>query len=340
MTGKANRPDTTPPTIPVRKPKFLSTRDTPRLRATWLGHACYLVEFPHGLRVLFDPVFTSRCSPFSWLGPKRYTEIPCRVEDIPIIDLAIISHNHYDHLSYETVITIKKKNPNTHFFVPLGNKAWFESCGIHNVTELDWWESRYVQLVFGDSPSSAHDEAEGLASSVKSNVPEIAGTIHCTPSQHMSARSAFDRARTLWASWCVESGGKRVWFAGDSGYRAVPEQLEGHDDYDAEYADLPRCPAFSQIGNHRGPFDLGLIPIGAYLPRWIMSPMHANPFDSVDMFRDTGCKRALGMHWGTFVLTEEDVLAPPKLLKAALKQSNVAEEGIFDICDIGETREF
>ena len=64
--GKAHKTDLTPP--PVRKPEFLRTRDTPKLRATWLGHACYYVEFPGGLRVLFDPVFTVSCSPFEWLG--------------------------------------------------------------------------------------------------------------------------------------------------------------------------------------------------------------------------------------------------------------------------------
>lgn len=68
ISGSGNSPNTTPPTVPVRKPDFLPSRETGKLRATWLGHACYYVEFPSGLRVLFDPVFTDRCSPLSWLG--------------------------------------------------------------------------------------------------------------------------------------------------------------------------------------------------------------------------------------------------------------------------------
>lgn len=112
------------------------------------------------------------------------------------------------------------------------------------------------------------------------------------------------------------------------------------DDYAPEYAHLPHCPAFKQIGELRGPFDLGLIPIGAYDPRYIMSSMHANPFDSVEIFKDTKCKRAMGIHWGTWTLTIEDVLEPPVLLKKALKKSGIAETGVFDICDIGESREF
>lgn len=126
----------------------------------------------------------------------------------------------------------------------------------------------------------------------------------------------------------------------DTGYRTVPQMPKGEDSYSEKYAHLPHCPAFKQIGDLRGPFDLGLIPIGAYDPRWIMSPMHADPYDSVNIFVDTKCKRALGMHWGTWVLTEEDVLEPPRLLKDALSKKGIPELGIFDVCDIGESREF
>lgn len=126
----------------------------------------------------------------------------------------------------------------------------------------------------------------------------------------------------------------------DTGYRAVPHLPPDVDDYSPAYAHLPTCPAFAQIGAHRGPFDLGLIPIGAYDPRWIMSPMHANPKDAVNIFADVQCRRALGMHWGTWVLTEEDVMEPPCRLREALREKGVQERGVFDVCDIGESREF
>lgn len=321
LTGKANKPDTTPPTVPVHAPKFLPSRETAELRATWLGHACYYVEFPSGLRVLFDPVFEHRCSPFSWLGPQRYTEAPCKIEDIPIIDAVVISHNHYDHLSLPTVTAIANKHKGVQFFAPLGNKKWFTSSGIHNMTELDWWETRELKLT-------------------REGEPEMTALIGAVPCQHMTARGPFDRMETLWASWTVESGGKKVYFAGDTGYRTVPQMPKGEDSYSEKYAHLPHCPAFKDIGNLRGPFDLGLIPIGAYDPRWIMSPMHADPYDSVNIFVDTKCKRALGMHWGTWVLTEEDVLEPPRLLKDALSRKGIPQTGVFDVCDIGESREF
>ncbi|KAF2086582.1 Zn-dependent hydrolase/oxidoreductase [Saccharata proteae CBS 121410] len=342
LNGTANSPDTTPPTVPIRKPVFLPSRETKVLRATWLGHACYYVEFPGGLRILFDPVFEPRCSPFSFIGPKRYTDIPCQIEDIPAIDAVVISHCHYDHLSYPTVMKIKELHPNAHFFVPLKNKPWFTKSGIHNVTELDWWESRDVHLSPVENGAKNGGNASVSVSETgiqKSAAKEISATIECLPCQHTSARTPFDKAHTLWASWSVTSGGKRVWFAGDTGYRTVDRLPEGEDDYNPKYQ-FPVCPAFKQIGSLRGPFDLGLIPIGAYDPRFVMSSMHANPVDSVNIFKDTRCKRALGMHWGTWVLTEEDVLEPPRFLRKALKDQNIPEEGVFDVCDIGESKEF
>jgi N-acyl-phosphatidylethanolamine-hydrolysing phospholipase D len=342
LTGKMKWPDTTPPTVPVVKPTFLPSRDpTTTLRATWLGHACYYVEFPSGLRVLFDPVFEDRCSPFSFMGPKRYTEIPCQLSEIPIVDVVVISHSHYDHLSHPTVMELHKAHPNAQFMVGLGLKKWFHECGITNVVEMDWWND--VDLIL--SPSTGKKTVSGVSSgnppSTKAeNSSNITARISCLPCQHTSARSAFDKGHTLWCSWAVASGGKSVWFGGDTGYRAVPELPKGEDDYGPAYKDLPFCPAFEQIGELRGPFDLGLIPIGAYDPRVIMSPMHANPYDSVNIFVDTKCKRAMGIHWGTWVLTTEEVLEPPKLLADAMKKKGLSETGVFDVCDIGESREF
>ncbi|KAE8147504.1 beta-lactamase superfamily domain-containing protein [Aspergillus avenaceus] len=336
LNGKANRPDTKPPTVPVRKPEFLPDRVTPKLRATWLGHACYYVEYPSGLRVLFDPVFEDRCSPFSWLGPKRYTEMPCEIGDLPFVDAVVISHNHYDHLSYPTVKEISKRHPNCHFFVPLGNEEWFRSSGITNVTELDWWEERDIVL---SQSQSSEAQVQEPASGAASSPADIKARVGCLPCQHTSNRGIFDRAKTLWASWYIESEGRKVYFAGDTGYRSVPELPDGTDDHAPEY-NFPSCPAFKQTGEFRGPFDLGLIPIGAYDPRFVWSPVHADPHDAVQIFQDTKCKNALAMHWGTWVLTEEDVLEPPRKLRDALKKHNIPEDGVFDICEIGESREY
>jgi N-acyl-phosphatidylethanolamine-hydrolysing phospholipase D len=341
--------------VRVVKSSFTPSRtELQALRATWLGHACYYVEFPTGLRVLFDPVFEDRCSPFSRIGSKRYTSTPCDVSEIPIIDVVshdirtipcipyanlccdqvVISHSHYDHLSHPTILEIKKRHPLVQFCVPKGLKKWFSDCGIDNAVELDWWEDVDLTLSKGTNKTTV--------TSQKSEVPkdEISARISCLPCQHTSSRTPFDKATTLWASWSVSSGGKSVYFGGDTGYRVVPRLPKGTDDWGTDLLYLPVCSAFKEIGKFRGPFDLGLIPIGGYAPRHIMSAVHGNPYDSVEIFKDTKCKRAMGIHWGTWVLTEEDALEPPRLLKKALAKSGFAETGVFDVCDIGETREF
>ena len=342
--GTANKPDTTPPTVPVRTPSFLPTRDTPKLRATWLGHACYYVEFPGGLRVLFDPVFEDCCAPINLKSLRRFTPPPCEIEDLPAVDVVVISHNHYDHLSYPTIQRLQARFPEAHYFAPLGNKQWFTKCGIHNVTELDWWDTRDVRLDASPGPSQRADsvEVDVDVSTAKppttTSTAAITATVGALPCQHVSARTPFDKCRTLWASWSVESGGAKVFFAGDTGYRTVPSVGADVDDYGPAYAHLTVGPAFAQLGTHRGPFDLGLIPIGAYAPRWMFSAMHADPKDAVNIFVDTKCRRALGMHWGTWVLTEEVVLEPPRKLREALVWKGVREDA-FGVVDIGETAE-
>jgi L-ascorbate metabolism protein UlaG (beta-lactamase superfamily) len=272
--------------------------------------------------------------------------MPCKIEDLPFVDLVVISHSHYDHLSHPTVEALHKAYPNAHFMVGLGLAKWFHACGIKNVTEMDWWQDVDVRMSkqTGEkrlsTTSSITTPRASKEETVNDKGSEILARVSCLPCQHASARTAFDKDTTLWASWAISSGGKSVWFGGDTGYRAVPELPKEVDDYGPEFAHLPHCPAFKEIGELRGPFDLGLIPIAAYTPRFIMSPVHANPFDSVEIFKDTKCKRAMGIHWGTWVLTYEDVLEPPRLLKEALKRSGIAETGVFDVCDIGESREF
>lgn len=352
INGELHPPDTTQPTV-TRKPTFLPTRwSSLALRATWLGHACYYVEYPSGLRVLFDPVFEHRCSPFSWLGPQRYTPRPCDIADLPFVDAVVISHSHYDHLSNPTVHEIATRYPDAHFFVGLGLAKWFHKAGIDKVTELDWWETTDMTL------TPRHHEDGGKSDNGSTGGESITARISALPAQHASGRTLSDKDTTLWCSWAVTSSSssspfpRSVWFGGDTGYRAVPriEHPKAADgsalladpaaDWESPFDELPVCPQFEQIGRLRGPFDLGLIPIGAYGPRHLFSHMHANPYDAVEIFRDTRCKRAMGIHWGTWVLTSEEVLEPPRLLKAALKRRGLQETGVFDVCEIGESREF
>lgn len=362
LLGRLKGPERSAPKPNVIKPEFLTSRFSPAvasptaspsagdaIRATWLGHACYYVEYPSGLRVLFDPVFEDCCSPFpvSRFGPRRFTEPPCGIADLPAVDAVVISHSHYDHLSYPTAMELREHHPRAQFFVGLGLEKWFRRQGIENVTELDWWEEAELTVKVREDMDVKEDGTDEVREKT------ITAKVSCLPCQHTSARHLFDKDTTLWCSWGVQSGedsvSKSVWFGGDTGYRAVPPVhksgfLGGLDesvDYNSEeYASLPRCPQFKQIGDLRGPFDLGLIPIGAYKPRAAFAAMHADPFDAVEIFGETRCRRAMGIHWGTWSLTSEELMEPPRLLKEALKKKGLPEEGLFDVCEIGGSRTF
>lgn len=158
-------------------------------QVTWIGHSTTLVQMG-GRTILTDPIFSLRCSPVGFAGPKRYQKPALTIEDLPQVDIAVISHNHYDHLDKPSVEALGDE---VHWVVPLGLKQWFASLGITRVTELDWWG----QLI--------HDDIRVVA----------------TPAQHWSARGIGDRFETLWASWLIEVDGTKFWFGGDTGYNPI-----------------------------------------------------------------------------------------------------------------------
>ncbi|MEK6806457.1 MAG: MBL fold metallo-hydrolase [Pseudomonadota bacterium] len=251
---------------------------------TWIGHASFLLQFG-GLNALTDPHLTRRTSPVSWAGPERLAPLGLDFPDLPKIDLVVISHSHYDHLDLPTVQRLAREHDPL-FVVPLGLKAWFADNGMARVTELDWWQSA---------------EHAGMK-------------IHAVPVQHFSGRTAFDRNRTLWAGFVLESGGRKVFFAGDTGYSKD----------------------FTDIGKKFAPIDLSLIPIGAYNPRGFMRTVHVDPAEAVKIHQDIGSKFSVGMHWGTFRLTLEPLDEPPLALVAALKSADIAPER-FRVMQHGET---
>ncbi|MDF1628675.1 MAG: MBL fold metallo-hydrolase [Alcanivoracaceae bacterium] len=164
-------------------------------RLTWLGHASFLFQFKN-CNVLTDPVFSERCSPVQFIGPKRYTPAPLQVSELPLITHVLISHNHYDHLDEKTVRDLHRRfGDQLQFFVPTGVADWFTKRGINNVVELGWWQSSV----------DSGDHAE----------------LFCLPTQHFSGRSATDRNASLWCSWLMDIDGFRFYFAGDTGYASL-----------------------------------------------------------------------------------------------------------------------
>lgn len=155
----------------------------------WLGHASMLLRLD-GRYILIDPVLSERASPFSFYGPKRKTPPPLTVQQLPTVDVVLISHNHYDHLDRRTVRQLARRFPQATFIVPLGLKNWFRRYRLQRVEELDWWDS----LQLGDL------------------------TFHCTPARHWSMRTLWDRNRSLWCGWVIHHPALRFYFSGDSGY--------------------------------------------------------------------------------------------------------------------------
>ena len=139
-------------------------------------------------------------------------------------------------------------------------------------------------------------------------------TITAVPAQHFSARTPWDRNMSLWAGFVVEVDGVTVYFAGDSGY----------------------SPQFAEIGARFQAIDIALIPIGAYEPRWFMTPMHMNPDEAVLAHRDVGPRRSIGMHFGTFQLTDEGIDEPLRALERARNDHGVPADA-FRVLDFGET---
>lgn len=244
------------------EPANFVTRTTPDftpttgVRATWLGHACIFLQIGT-TNIIFDPVFESRCGPSQYFGaPKRFEDPACPLSDLPKIDIVVISHNHYDHLSLLSLKHIFKHNPDAGLFMPLNTGHITRGLAKpENERELDWWESLDVQV--------GQQKLKFTA----------------TPAQHMTARTTWDLAKSLWCSWVVEGDGKTVWFGGDTGYCAVDEETHEID------PSRPVCPAFKEIGE-RFDIDLAFIPIGAYAARSFLSTVHCAPIDSVRLFRD------------------------------------------------------
>lgn len=250
---------------------------------TYVNHSTFLIQTA-GLNILTDPVWSERVSPVSFAGPKRFRPPGVRFEDLPEIDLIVISHNHYDHLDIET---LRRLNQNFEPLVitSLGVSRYLNEEGIMNTAEIDWWENYQVSSEL---------------------------TVHSVPAQHFSGRGLYDRDKTLWTGYVLHSGDQKIYFAGDTGY--------------GEF--------FKEIGERFAPIDLGLIPIGAYKPRWFMKPMHVNPAEAILVHKDVGAIKSLGMHFGTFPMADDSMNDPQNDLNTALEESNpgpvdfsVAEEG-------------
>jgi L-ascorbate metabolism protein UlaG (beta-lactamase superfamily) len=185
--GSPHRTPGRAPPVSARRRADYAEPPASGLRATWLGHSTLLLEVD-GRRVLVDPVWGERASPFTFAGPRRFYAPPLPLADLPPVDVVVISHDHYDHLDMPTVKALAARG--ARFAVPLGVGAHLRSWGVaeRDVVELDWWEA---------------DTIAGL-------------TLTATPARHFSGRGLDDAARTLWAGWAIAGTRHRVYYSGDT----------------------------------------------------------------------------------------------------------------------------
>lgn len=280
-------------------PKLPASPDLPQV--TWVNHSTYFVTYKD-LVFLFDPIWNHRCSPMSFIGPKRRMPPEFLIEELPKADFVVISHNHYDHLDLKTLHFLHASFPEITWICPKGLKKWFHrhfpEIEKGWILELDWGESAAVQ---GDS-----DEQEI--------------EFRAVAAQHFSGRGLFDRNRTLWMG-CIISireGGelqKRIYFAGDTGYNERD---------------------FKEVGKLFAPIDLSLLPIGVYTPREFMRYVHVNPTDALMIHQEVGSRLSIAGHFGTFKLAGEPMSQPPFDLFRALQKEGIPWE-TFRVLQAGQT---
>ena len=245
-----NKPKSTRPSQPLPSVKTdLKNLPDGNPILVWFGHSSYLLKID-GKHILVDPVFSGYTSPFKIKSAKSFdgTDV-YNVEDMPPIDVLLITHDHYDHCDYKTILKLHSKSKKIITSLGVGSHLEYWGVDMSKVTELDWNESA---------------EADGMKF--------ISQT-----ARHFSGRT-LERAKTLWASFILQTKNHSIYLGGDSGY-------DTH---------------FKTIGETYGPFDLAILESGQYNEDW--KEIHMMPEETVQASLDLKAKYLLPVHWGKFSL--------------------------------------
>ena len=266
-------------TRPQSSPRFVSDVvpskppagiDGSELQVTLVNHSTVLLQ-QSGLHILTDPIWSERATPVKGIGPRRRRAPGVLWEDLPRIDIVLLSHNHYDHLDLPTLRRIAARGQ-AQFVVPTGVAGFLR----HQLRR----EMRQ------DKPDPVHELDWGESVSMAGT------TIHSVPALHFSARGIFDRNRTLWCGYVFEAANRVVYYAGDTAFGSH----------------------FAMFREGFGAPHLALLQIGAYEPRWFMSPIHMDPDDAIQAHRILGAGTSIAIHHGTFQLADESLDTPRLLL--------------------------
>lgn len=256
------------PAVKLLTAEYINSHDN---FISWLGHASVLIKSA-GSVILVDPVLGE--IPFV---SKRRTQCALSYKEASLITgdvTVLLTHNHYDHLDSRS---IESMPAGTKFIVPSGLGKTMKKLGVPSVTEMDWWQEITVsgsKIVF-------------------------------LPSQHWSKRGMFDTNKSLWGSFLVDTGKKRIFVCGDTGYSLLYREIA---------AKYPRI-------------DYAFMSVGAFHPRWFMHYSHQDADEAVQGFRDLGAKEMVAFHWGAFRLGDEPAGYPAIHVKLKFPEARIADCG-------------
>lgn len=302
------------PNVEPDLPFLKHNREIPAI--TWIGHSTFFIQIG-GLNVITDPVWAGQMAFQKRLAPPG---IP--IEEMPPIDIVLISHSHYDHLN---IASLKRLKGEKLLLVPAGLSTKLRLKGFSQVKELNWWESvreKGVSFTFVPSQhwtrrnpwdtNSSHwggwviEQADKQAEAISVSRKEAAA------SSDKSGEYAFDRVNDASARPLV-SASPTVYFAGDSGYFG----------------------GFKEIGS-RFDIDVALMPIGAYEPEWFMGPQHVTPEEALQAFEDVGARWFVPMHYGAFKLADDTPLEALERLEAERVRRRLSGDRVI-VLPHGET---
>jgi len=259
MSTKNIRPIDKMPMKEINIPAISSIHS---LSVTWFGHSSLLLQM-HGMNILIDPVFSSHASPFSFFGAAKFNSINVPVNKLPNIDILVITHDHFDHLDYQTIKQLNHKVKT--YIVPLGVECHLKRWGINQdkIISLAWWQSVDIQ---------------GLQ-------------ITCTPARHNSSRNfLLDSYKTLWASFVFIDDKYKVFESGDTGFDSHFQAI--HEKFGTFDLAILECGQYNTrwISTHMTPKES--VKAGQILNAGVVLPIHWGAFslaqhpwdDSIERF--------------------------------------------------------
>ena len=290
LTGSDDRP-VWPAHVPVTPSKPAARVTGERMVVTWIGHASVLIQ-TQGLNILTDPVYAQRAGPLGF-GPGRVAAPGIAFDDLPRIDLVLVSHNHYDHLDQAALKRLWQRD-RPQIITSLGNDSVIGQVAAKAMA-LDWGGNATL------TATGWQDTSANLRCDPVGTCPDDRARVFITRNHHWGSRWFTDRNRALWSSFVVmlPSGGN-IFFAGDTGF--------GDGLWPAEAATY-------------GPIRFAMIPIGAFrfAPGQMSSGSHVGPAEAALIHQRLGAARSMAIHWGTFRLSYEGYDTPPKMLALAMR---------------------